>query len=311
MNADGSGSNLRKLIREDFATHGSRLRSPGFQSLIVYRFGNWRNTLAPGIARKLLHLPYEALRRSVRNRHRIEIHHMAVIGHRVSVSDHGAIVVGNESTIGDDCVIAADVTMAKTKVGAPGRPTIGQRVVIGPGAAFVGGVRVGDDAIIGPNVVVFADVPARAVLMAPQARMEPRAEPDEAVRTQQVSAGLVPFRSQDVPSRIRVGDGVLAARSVLPRFEGPVDVGDGCVLHERVTVGWDPPYDSRPEGKPTRLGQRVELSAGSVVLRGVSVGDDAWIGPNVVVDHDVPAQASMTCEPARIFGGLRSSRQPE
>jgi serine O-acetyltransferase len=50
--------------------------------------------------------------------------------------------------------------MAKTKVGRPGRPVIGNRVRIGPGAVFVGGVEVGDDAMIGPNAVVFAEVVA-------------------------------------------------------------------------------------------------------------------------------------------------------
>ena len=294
---------LRKLVREDLATHAHLKNSRGFQALLVHRFGRWRDSLSPGIRRKLLVLPYEILRRRVRSRHRMELHHTAMIGRRVRLSDLGGIVIGNESVLGDDCVVAADVTMAKTKVGRPGRPDIGDRVVIGPGAAFVGGVRVDDDAVIGPNVVVFMDVAARTALFAPEAHVEPRPESD--IRRAPERRGLAPLERRSLPVGVTLGKGVLATPSVPPRLQGIIEFGDGCLLHERVSIGWNPPYDPRPGDAPTRLGRRVELSPGSVVLRGVSIGDDAWIGPNAVVDADVPAKMAVSCPPARVFGGLR------
>jgi serine acetyltransferase len=55
------------------------------------------------------------------------------------------------------------------------------------------------------------------------------------------------------------------------------------------------------------LGRRVELSPGCVVVRGVSIGDDVWVGPNAVVHEDVPARSAVLTEPARLFGGIRDT----
>jgi serine acetyltransferase len=222
------------------------------------------------------------------------------------LSDAG-IVVGNESMIGDGCVIAANVTMAKTKVGRPGRPIIGDRVIIGPGAAFVGGVRVGDDAVIGPNVVVFADVPQGAtVLTRPGILSEDAAPPPP-----QSLEGLRALKRDDVPSTTRVGRGVLVAAAGLPQIDGAVTIGDGCLIHERVAIGWDVRQERASSRGRTRIGDRVVLSPGAVILRGVTVGDGAFVGPNVVVDGDVPPGGRITSAPARVFGGLRSGRVGE
>jgi serine O-acetyltransferase len=297
---------LRAVIREDLANHGGRLRSPAFRALAVYRFGRWRDGLASGPVRKLLWPVYETLRRHIRGRYRIELHHTAAIGRRVLVPDEGDVVVGNDSVIGDGCVLAAGATMAKTKVGRPGRPEIGARVVIGPGATFIGGVRVGDDAVIGPNAVVFTDVPSGGVLLAPASTAGPGDTPGPRPGPLDPDRfGRLPDR--DVPDGSSVGHDVRVARCGIPRLLGPVEIGDGCVLHERVTLGWDPPYDPRGAETRTRLGARVHLSPGAVVLRGVSIGDDVWVGPNAVVDEDVPSGWRVGAPTGRVFSALRAS----
>jgi serine O-acetyltransferase len=52
-----------------------------------------------------------------------------------------------------------------------GIPTIGDRVFIGPGAIVLGGIQVGNDALIGANAVVTFDVPESAVVAAPKAEI--------------------------------------------------------------------------------------------------------------------------------------------
>ena len=42
-------------------------------------------------------------------------------------------------------------------------PTIGNRVVIGAGAKLLGGIKVGDDVVIGANPVVTKDIPPNSI----------------------------------------------------------------------------------------------------------------------------------------------------
>ncbi len=64
----------------------------------------------------------------------------------------------------------------------PGKrhPTLGDRVVVGAGAKVLGPVWIGDDAQIGANAVVIADVPPGAVAVGVPARVrtKPRTLPD-------------------------------------------------------------------------------------------------------------------------------------
>jgi serine O-acetyltransferase len=49
------------------------------------------------------------------------------------------------------------------------------------------------------------------------------------------------------------------------------------------------------------VGDRVDIGAGACILGAVTVGDDALIGANSVVVHDVPSGATVVGAPARIL----------
>jgi serine acetyltransferase len=76
---------------------------------------------------------------------------------------HGpkGIIVNEFSTIGENCKIFHQVTIGEKNGKAP---TIGDNVTIYPGAKIVGGITVGNNAVIGPNSVVVKDVPDNAVV---------------------------------------------------------------------------------------------------------------------------------------------------
>jgi len=48
---------------------------------------------------------------------------------------------------------------------------LGDRVFIGTGAKVLGGVKIGDDAVVGANAVVLIDVPAGANAVGVPARL--------------------------------------------------------------------------------------------------------------------------------------------
>jgi serine O-acetyltransferase len=89
----------------------------------------------------------------------IEIHPGARLGRRL-VIDHGmGVVIGETSEIGDDCIIFHGVTLGGTKFDNVKRhPTVGNRVLIGTGAAILGPIVLGDDSRVGANAVVTRSV---------------------------------------------------------------------------------------------------------------------------------------------------------
>lgn len=79
---------------------------------------------------------------------------------------HGFATGIDAVRIGEDCWINQQVTVGNT---TKGKPTIGNRVIIGAGAMVLGPVTIGDDAVIGANATVVTDVPAGAVFVSPAA----------------------------------------------------------------------------------------------------------------------------------------------
>ena len=71
------------------------------------------------------------------------------------------VVVHPEAVIGPNCLLFQQVTIGTGP--KPGVPRLGGNIDVGPGAKILGGVVIGDHAIIGANAVVLNDVPAGAV----------------------------------------------------------------------------------------------------------------------------------------------------
>lgn len=76
-------------------------------------------------------------------------------------------------------------------------------------------------------------------------------------------------------------------------------IGDDCMVRQGVTIG-QLSGRGRREGAPT-LGDRVQVGVGAVIVGPVHIGDDARIGPLALVMRDVPAGASVSGPPAKVF----------
>jgi serine O-acetyltransferase len=76
------------------------------------------------------------------------------------------VVIGEGAVIGRDVKIYQGVTIGAHK----GRyPVIGDNVTIFPGAVLVGGIKISNNVIVGPNAVVVEDVEEDLVVVNPKA----------------------------------------------------------------------------------------------------------------------------------------------
>jgi len=140
----------------------------------------WEILIYPGVwavgFHKLAHRLYRAdlflLARMVNHFSRfltaIDIHPGATIGRNLFI-DHGFVVIGATSIIGDNVTIYQGATLGGTNptngVGGKRHPTIGNDVVISLHAAVLGPITVGDGAKVGASAVVMKDVAAGATVV--------------------------------------------------------------------------------------------------------------------------------------------------
>ena len=163
---------LLDQIREDHRAHGRDWTRPGFRAVAVHRFGTWRMGVQSKVLRAPLSLLYRWAFRHCRNVYGIELPYTVALGRRVIVEHQGGIVVHGATVIGDDCIIRQNCTLGIRSLDAlDAAPILGRRVNVGAGAAILGRVTIGDDAAIGANAVVLADVPAGALAAGVPARI--------------------------------------------------------------------------------------------------------------------------------------------
>jgi serine O-acetyltransferase len=170
----GSGEQIGFIAQvvEDWQTHERDWTRPGFQALLVHRFGVWRMGIAPRPLRMPLSALYKALYSGVRNFYGIEIPYTAHIGRRVTFEHQGGIVIHGHASVGDGSVIRQGVTLGNRRFERPhDAPHLGADVNVGAGAKILGLVSIGDGAQIGANAVVVSDVPAGAVVVGIPARI--------------------------------------------------------------------------------------------------------------------------------------------
>jgi serine O-acetyltransferase len=101
----------------------------------------------------------------------------------------------------------------------------------------------------------------------------------------------------DILPRAEIGGGCIIAHGVGLVVGGYTVIGEDCTLLHGATLG-EARFD---ELDYPRVGNRVTVSAGALVLGGVTVGDDATIAAGAVVLADVPAGATVAGVPARVL----------
>lgn len=160
----------RSRCRNVFHFLGIFLQTPSLWAIISFRVGSMLMGL-PVIRTLYIFLIWSPIRVLTG----IEIYPRTNIGENFYIKHFGGIFIHPNSKIGNNCVIFNNVTIG-TNFEETAFPVIGDDVTIGVGAKIIGGVRIGNKAIVGANAVVTKDVPPGAIASGNPASIKVRQE---------------------------------------------------------------------------------------------------------------------------------------
>lgn len=170
------------LIEQDLTRYGRGKRPFGLRVFLWYMFVEFVPGISFSIAfrlcqhykgrNKFLFYFFFSLYRRIKYRYGIDISYRTKIGKGLYIGHAGGIVIHGDAVIGENFTLSQGVTIGILNRGrAAGIPNIGNNVFVGPGAVILGGISVGDDALIGTNSVVHFNVPASSVVAAPASQV--------------------------------------------------------------------------------------------------------------------------------------------
>jgi serine O-acetyltransferase len=156
------GEYIQTIKREDPAAKSGLeilLCYPGLHAVMLHRLAHWFYERKRFVTARLIS-------HKARFFTGIEIHPGAKIGERLFI-DHGmGVVIGETAEIGDDVLLYQGVTLGGTGNQCGKRhPTLGNRVVVGTGAAVLGDITLEDDVKVGAGSVVVHSVPAGSTVV--------------------------------------------------------------------------------------------------------------------------------------------------
>lgn len=103
----------------------------------------------------------------------------------------------------------------------------------------------------------------------------------------------------NIPGPTQIGPGLLIGHAGGIVVNAQVIIGANCNISHQVTIGVS---RGRNPGTP-KIGDRVYIGPGAVIIGNISIGDDAAIGANAVVTRDVPSRHTAVGNPAAVREG--------
>jgi serine acetyltransferase len=100
----------------------------------------------------------------------------------------------------------------------------------------------------------------------------------------------------NIPGSTRIGRGLRLPHPSNIIIAGYADIGEFCTIYHNVSVAWNGFQQTRP-GSP-KIGSRVLLGAGSIVVGEVEIGSDVLIGAGAIVSKPVPSRTRVVSQPA-------------
>lgn len=96
----------------------------------------------------------------MKSRYSVDLSPWAWIGPGLRLMHAYDITIGPEVVIGRECILFNGVTLGNSRpdILSNRMPVVGNRCILGTGAKVLGGLRIGDDVLVGANMVVRGDL---------------------------------------------------------------------------------------------------------------------------------------------------------
>lgn len=125
----------------------------------------------------LISFPARVLARMLAYRYGFQIPKETMIGGGFFIGHFGTLVISANASIGNNCNIAHNCIIGKTKGLNAGAPYIGDLVWMGTGCVLVGNINIGSDVLIAPNAYVNFDVPSHSLVLGNPGKIIPKQNP--------------------------------------------------------------------------------------------------------------------------------------
>ena len=123
------------------------------------------------------------------------------------------------------------------------------------------------------------------------------------------SFGLFPPFTTDCGKNITLGKGVFINAGCRFQDQGGITIGDNALIGHNVVIAtlnhdMDPSKRGSMTPKPVKIGARVWIGSGSIILPGVTIGDNSVIGAGSIVTKDIPENSVAVGNPARVIRSI-------
>ena len=100
----------------------------------------------------------------------------------------------------------------------------------------------------------------------------------------------------DIPLNTKIGDNFVVWHCFSIAIHPSTQIGDNVTMRHCTTIG-----SSHPGGKAPIIGNNVDIGCNSVILGEIKIGNNVTIGAGSVVLHDVPDNAVVAGNPAKVI----------
>ena len=121
--------------------------------------------------------------------------------------------------------------------------------------------------------------------------------------------GLFPPFYSDCGRNIHIEKNVFINSGCRFQDQGGVYIGENSLIGHNVVVAtlnheMDPYHRADLHPKPIHIGKRVWIGSGSILLPGVTIGDNSVVGAGSVVTKDVPPNVIVAGNPAKFIKNI-------
>jgi serine O-acetyltransferase len=175
MNPQGGKATLFNILKR-------MLIDTGFRAVVLYRLGRWCRLHKLGFLGKFLE-------RMISHLCHVWLSTLAEIGPGFRIAHVCGIIIPPRVVFGANCCIRQNVTIGgnyhKKNIDGREGPVIGDNVSVGPGAAILGPITIGNNCIIGANALVTTSIPDNSVVGAFRAEVVACIQEDGSIKREE------------------------------------------------------------------------------------------------------------------------------